>query len=460
LPQKALSATLLNGIYMTETASVRKNKIILSDYDHRRDIENRLLMAQFTTFDLEVLEEILYSSLQIPIDKLAKNIDAEEADVLPSLEKLSKTGLLAISEEEIVVDKEMRKYYETQIVKFDDNFTPGMDFLQGLLRKVPIHILPTWYSVPRSSNNIFDSLVEKYLMTPQIFQRYLMEIHFGDPNLSAIIQTVYHSPDFKVSSQEIIDKFGFSREQFEEAMLHLEFNFVCCLGYNRIGNEWMEVVTPFHEWREYSIFLKSTEVQPIADPSQVLRKQTQDFAFVQDLTALLNRAKKEPVSITDTPYLAAKLRLLRLAEIKEGKLYALDNADEWLDMRMENRALYIYRHPHNSLLSDHLPIHLCTEKLIRESEKSILRVLNTGWVYYDEFVKGVHVPLGESSAVVLKRTGKSWRYALPEYSDEERALIKATIFEWLFEAGVVAIGTHESRDCFCVTPFGQSLFSR
>ncbi len=449
---------------MMETASLRKNKIILSDYDHRSDIQNRLLMAQFTTFDLEILEEILYSSLHIPIRKLAENLDAEEEDVMPTLKKLSKTGLLAIFEKEIVVDKEMRKYYETQIAKFNNDFTPGMDFLQGQLRKVPIHVLPNWYAIPRTSNNIFDSLVEKYLLTPQIFQRYLAEIHFGDPCLSAITQAVYHSPDFKITSNAIIEKFGFSREQFEEYMLHLEFNFICCLGYNKIGNEWMEVVTPFHEWREYLTFLKNTEVKPIADPSQIVRKETHDFAFIQHLAALLNKAKKHPFPIAETKqelhYLVAKLRLLKLAEIKEGKLHALETANDWLDMRLENRALYMYRHPHNRLLSDLIPIQLCTEKLVREAEKSILRVLNTGWVYYDEFIKGVLVALDESSTVILKRTGKSWRYTLPEYTEDERILIKAAIFEWLFEAGMVCTGSQAGRECFCVTPFGQSFFGR
>ena len=175
---------------MAELSSLRKNKISLEDYDFKHDIENRLLMSQFSSHDLEVLEEILYSSIKIPVRKISKSVDLDEDELFPILEKLSKTGLFTFEGDSIVVDKEMRKYFEAQILKFDPDFKPGMEFLQSILRKVPIHVLPIWYSIPRTSNNIFESLVEKYLLTPQIFQRYLMELSFPDPILAGIVHEV------------------------------------------------------------------------------------------------------------------------------------------------------------------------------------------------------------------------------------------------------------------------------
>lgn len=47
---------------------------------------------------------------------------------------------------------------------------------------------------------------------------------------------------------------------------------------------------------------------------------------------------------------------------------------------------------------------------------------------------------------------------MPAYTEEEKEILKSTIFDWLFEIGVTAVGTYEGEDCFCVTPFGQSLF--
>ncbi len=447
---------------MSEMTALRKNKIQLSDYDYRRDIENRLLMAQFSTIDLEVLEEILYSSLTISTKKLAKSLDLSDDVVLSSLEKLSKTGLLTYNRESITVDKEMRKYYESQIVKFDEDFKPGMEFLQGLLKKVAIHILPTWYSISRTSNNIFDSIVEKYLLTPQVFQRYLAEIHFADPNLTAIVHEVFHAPDFKISSKELIEKHRITREQFEEYMLLLEFSFLCCIGYAKEGDLWEEIVTPFYEWREYLTFLRDTQPTPIAAPEKIVRKEPSDFSFINELTALLKRAKKEPFAIDDKklqPFVD-KLRLVRLADVIDGRLYALESANDWLDMKEENKALYLYRHPLNRLLAEHFPAHLCTERNLREAEKSILSVLNSGWIYYDDFFKGVLAPLSENSTVILKKIGKTWKYALPEYNDEESAFIKATVMEWLPEIGIIATGEYDGRDVFTVTPFGQSVFGR
>ncbi len=477
---------------MLELNQLRKNKISLEDYDYKQDIENRLMMAQFSSQDLEVLEEIIYSSIKIPIRKLGKTVDLEDEQLLPILEKFSTSGLCSINDDSVLIDKDVRKYFESQILKFDPDFKPGMEFLQNLLKKVPIHILPVWYSIPRTSNNIFESLIEKYLLTPQIFQRYLVELNFTDPTLSGMVQDVYNAPDFKMDAQELIEKHKLSRQQFEEHLLHLEFNFVCCLGYEKVDHEWKEIVTPFHEWKEYMSFLRDTEVKPISSPV-VQRKRPQDFSFILDMTILLQMTKKQPITLTkdkegrllpsqdilstiaqkieDFEYadpaflkyfdlLRTKICLLKLADVVDGRLYALEAANDWLDMRVENRALFIHRHPLNKLISDHVPQHLCTERNMREAEKSICRVLHSGWVYFDDFLKGVIVPLGEESIIMLKKQGKSWKYTIPTYSEDELMLIKATALNWLFEMGVTAVGTHDSKDCFCVTPFGQSLFGR
>jgi hypothetical protein len=462
---------------MIELTQLKKNKITLSDYNYRRDIENRLLLASFTVFEIAVLEEILYSPIKAPIRKIAKNIEKTEEEILPILESLSKTGLLVIEGDSIVVDKETRKYFETEIEKFEADFCPGMEFLQNVLKKVPIHVLPIWYSIPRTSNNIFESLVEKYLLTPQIFQRYLLELTFGDPTLSAIAQDVLRSPDLTLSANEVMKKYELSREKFEENMLILELHFVCCLRYQQSGNSWEEKVTPFHEWREYLTFLKTTTTETITDPAKIERYRSHDFAFIEDMTAVLQLVKKQPTALNPKGYTAmaarlqesppnpqyldqiiSKLQLLKLAEVVDDKLQAAEPAAEWLEMRVENRALYLYRHSLNKIQSVPLPAHLMTEKVIRDAEKAVMRVLHTSWVFYDEFEKGVIVPFAEHSSATLKKCGKGWKYALPEYTPEERAFIRATVFEWLFEAGITAVGTYQGRECFTVTAFGQSLF--
>jgi hypothetical protein len=478
---------------MVELSSIKKNKITLEDYNYKQDIENRLVLAQFTLDDLSVLEEILFSSIKIPVRKLAKSVDLDETDVQSILEKISKTGLFIFEEDSIVIDKEMRKYFEAQILKFDPDFKPGMEFLQTLLRKAPIHVLPIWYSIPRTSNNIFDSIVEKYFLTPQIFQRYLSELNFTDKTLSGIVHDIYNSPHLKLNAEDLISKYGISHEQFEHFMLQLEFHFACCLGYEKVDGKWKEIVTPLHEWREYAIFLQNTKTQPISTPENVKRIRSEDFAYIQDLSLILNQAKKAPLALTEDKsgrllptkstlsLLAAKmhdfdensaefaddidkrihkLKQLKLADIVDNRLYALESANDFLDMRLENRALFLHRHPLNRLFSPQIPADLITDRNLRESEKSIVRVLDSGWVYFEDFLSGVIVPLGEDSIIMLKKQGKTWKYSLPSYAEEELALIRSTVLEWLFEIGVTAVGKHNGKDCFCVTAFGQSLFGR
>ncbi|HEX4840172.1 MAG TPA: hypothetical protein VFU89_07005 [Rhabdochlamydiaceae bacterium] len=462
---------------MIELTQHKKNKITLSDYNYRRDIENRLLLASFTAFEIAVLEEILYSPIKASIRKIAKNIEKTENEIVPILEILCQTGLFIIEGDSIVVDKETRKYFETEIEKFAPDFCPGMEFLQNILKKVPIHLLPIWYSIPRTSNNIFESLVEKYLHTPQIFQRYLLELTFGDPSLSAIAQDLFRSPTLTLSAKDVMKKYELSREKFEENMLILELHFVCCVKFQPSSCGWEETVAPFHEWREYLTFLKATTTEPITDTAKIERFRSHDFAFIEDLTAILQLVKKQSTPLNPKGYaimaarlqesppnpqyldqLITKLQLLKLAEVVDDKLQATEPAAQWLEMRIENRTLYLYRHSLNKIQSVQLPPHLTTEKVIHDAEKAILRVLHTGWVFYDEFEKGVIVPFAEHTAATLKKCGKGWKYALPDYSPEEKTLIRAIVFEWLFEAGITAVGTYQGRDCFTVTVFGQSLF--
>ncbi|MGH2612155.1 MAG: hypothetical protein ACRDFB_03790, partial [Rhabdochlamydiaceae bacterium] len=386
--------------------------------------------------------------------------------VLSILQKLEKTNLTSFEGDSVVIDKETRKYFETELEKFKDDFQGGMEFLQHLLKKVPIHVLPHWYAIPRTSNNIFDSLVEKYLLTPTIYQRYLMDLNFTDSTLSAIAQDVLKAPNFEVTAQEIQKKYNFTPAKFQEALLTLEFHFVCVLGYRKKNNKWHEVVTLYHEWKEYLTFLKKTIPPTIIDLKKIGRYRPTDFAFVDDMTTVLIHAKKQPAFLQqkngsikfstpapDEAYLKRllfKIEQVQLAESRDEKFSLTDAGLEWLDLRSENRALYLYRHPLNQAPTN--------EKIIREIEKSILRIVNLGWVLFSDFIKSVYIAISEGQSISLKKTGKSWKYQRPTYTPEEIKLIEMVVLEHLFEAGVTALGSYQGELCICVTPFGQSLF--
>lgn len=444
---------------MIELTAVRKHKVTLTDYDYKRDIENRLLLSNMTTQEHAVLEEILFSPIRTTVRKMAKNIDIEEDRVLIILQKLSKTGLVSFEEEAVVVDKEKRKYFETELEKFEEGFAPGMEFLQHLLKKVPIHVLPHWYAIPRTSNNIFDSLIEKYLFTPIVYQRYLADLNFPDPTLNAIAQDILKAPNFEVPARTIQKKYSLTPEKFHEALLTLEFHFVCTLTYKKEDDCWHETVSLFHEWKEHLTFLKETALK--TETKQVTRLRPTDFAFVDDITMVLLHAKKHPFFLTEsgkaikfsTPLpneaylkkLLLKIERFRLAEAQEGKFSLTEAGIEWLELRSENRALYLYRHPEQN------------EKIVREIEKSVHRILNSGWVRLSDFLKGVFVSTVEGQYLCLKKSGKCWKYDRPAYTPEDLQLIEWVVLEHLFETGVIALGSLQNETYISVTPFGQSL---
>lgn len=473
---------------MLEVSSQRKNKINLADYNYQQDIDCRMIIADFSPFDLSLLEEILFSPLKISRKKLARTLSVEEVELFSILDKLSSVGLLTVEDDCITVDKEMRKYFEFQIQRFDPDFKPDLEFLQGLLRRIPVHILPTWYSISRSSNNVFESIVEKHLVTPQVFQRHLNELNITDPLMLAVMKDVF-AADLRISSSDLISKYNLSRPDFEKMMLHFEFSFICSLRYIKEDDHWHEIVTPFHEWSEYLKFLKDTHCPVIATPDLIVKQRQEDYAFVEDVTTVLHSLQKNPPAITpqslqeelplslaalcqfplETPEncraanayfsrLIAKISLLKLVESIDGRLYPVEAANEWLSMTTENKALFFYRHPLNRILSTFatdLPI----DRPVREAEKAVKRILHGGWVLFDDFIKGVYVPLNDESTVMLKKTGKQWQYTLPAYSEAEKNLIKATLFDWLFECGITTIGTFKGKDCFALTPFGRFFFA-
>lgn len=450
----------------------KRNKIILSDYNYRRDIENRLLMARLSTFEVQVLINLINGSLKTSVLHVSEDLETEEDLLIPVLDKLSATKLFQRQGGTILVDKEMRKYYESQILKFDENFEPGMEFLQSLLCKIPIHVLPVWYSISRASDNIFGSIVERFLLTPKIYERYLIDLNFEDPVLKGIVNEVFNSPDFKVHASDIMSKYDLSHECFEQYMLHLEYNFVCCLAYELENDIWEEVVTPFYEWREYLQFQKETVPSRIDDFDSIQRTHPHDFGFVKDMILVLKALQKKPMSATDIPALLPhvnmncsyqnyveslidKLIMMQLVELKSKKLFPQESCKDWLEYPVQDLAMSVYRNltMRNKLRDDKEMV--LNERDARETERSLRRIIHYGWIYFEDFMKGFVAPIGSAEPVYLKQRGKRWKYVLPIYGEQERNMIEETIFGRLFESGLVAIGVHDGKKCFCVTPFGR-----
>ncbi len=463
----------------------RKNKINLSDYNYQVDIENRLAMAEFTVFEVEVLREILNGSLKTSIAGLARLLDTSVNSIMQVLPKLSRTKLFTVQGDTLLVDKEIRKYYEFQITKFNEDFAPNIEFLQSLLSRVPIHVLPLWYTIPRTADNIFNSIIEKYLQTPKIYERYLHEIQFDEPIMRQIMEEVFNSPELKVRTQDLIDKFRLNRLKLEELLLHMEFNFVCCLSYSRSGDVWEEVVTPFYEWREYLLFFKQTHPQSITDVAAIAGKKEGDFPFLTHLGALLKSVRNRSIAVSSEghnyaassevmkgclPMLAnqapqmlssyfsqiiSQSLILQLASLTHGQFEVLASAEEWLKKSVQEQASVLFKLPITSYRGVCFDPAHNMDRSMREIERNLKRVSSKGWVFLEDFIKGMVGTVGTAEPVILRCKGKRWRYNLPTYTPEEKLLIEMVICERFFEMGMVSIGTFNGQPCFCVTPFGR-----
>ena len=246
---------------MLEILIPRKNKICLLDYNYKKDIENRSLLSSLSKSELNVLEEILFSSIKTSISKLAKDLEIDEKKLLPTLDKISQSELIQIDGEIVTIDKKVRTYFEFEYKRFDEHFKPDLLFINNLLHKIPIHILPIWYSLPKTSNNIFESIIDKYFKTPHLFKRHLSNIEHEKEIFSNIIEEVYNSENFEVEASFLQSKYNLKKEQYLEYVILLEFNFLCFQSYKETPNGFVEILTPFHEYKEYLLYLKTQEIK-------------------------------------------------------------------------------------------------------------------------------------------------------------------------------------------------------
>lgn len=462
------------------SSSNNKNKVDLSDYNYQGDIANRLFLAKLSATDVSVLQEILNGSLKIGISQLVNSLNIKREKLLEILKELSCSKLFQIKEDTIFVDKEIRKYFDSQIIKFEDDFEAGMDFLQSLLNKVPIHALPNWYSISRINGQIFESIIEKYLITPKIYERYLNDFQFDDPVAKQIYMDLFACPELKLRAKEFIERYHLMPEEFEKHMLYLEYNFICCLRYERFDDHWEEIITPFAEWHKYQSFLKKSIPKAISDPENIKRKHPHDFGFARDLSLLLKEIQKCPLKLAkgsealsvkeslsflphleevDSPQayltqLCQTAAQLQLTNLNETELKATDRTQQWLNKNLTDSATDLYRH-FITFIPEKSPWLPLSDRDVREIERNLRRSLSHHWIYFDDLIASFTAPIGNQEPVSLKNKGRKWKYALPTYGKAEKATLQNFLCDVFFFSGMAAVGTHRGKLCLSITPFGR-----
>jgi hypothetical protein len=449
---------------------IRKNKINLADYPYKQDIKNRLLLADLTVFEVDVLKEIIHNSLKISIIELAEELEVNLPQLLTALNKLKDTQLFKQERMELIVDKDLRKYYETQLDKFDEHFEPDIEFIQSLLNKIPMHVLPLWYAIPRTSDHIFSSLIEKYLLTPSIYRQYLSEIQFDEPIVQSIVEDLYKSPSFKIASSELIEKYNLTREKFEEYILLLEFHFVCCIKYEQIDDSWHEIISPFQEWLDYLLIEEKIKLKPISEIFEIeLVADKTPFSFILDLETILEACQNKKLPISEIKsvikgsesylnHLIFKAGQVEFIQSDSTNICLTEKGISWLKKSPVEKSSILARDPLNILasLTEMEQMVLSTPRNMRLIEQTILQKIPAkSWVYIEDFIRGFIAPLSEKEGVILKNKGKKWKYIFPAYSKKELTFIESIICERFFELGIVVMGIHNGKRCFSLTPFGR-----
>jgi hypothetical protein len=423
--------------------ATKKTKIHLEDYDYLLDIETRHLLARLTEGQREILEELLFSPLKTSPHKISRSLNMTPEYVLETLSLLEPAALFSMKDGVLLIDKEKRKYFELQAARFQSNFVPDMEFFQKLLKKPPIHVLPLWYAIPRTSNNIFESIVEKHLKNPQLYQRHLIEVSTIDPKLGALIADLSSAPAWKIPSEDLLSRHHLSRQDFDRLSLLLEFSCVGCITYEMDAGGPTEYLSFFSEWRDYQAFLQTTQPQPVSSNHGALSTSS-PFAFVE----ALSRALTEPRSLSVPAEIQSQIEGCHLNHREVGQWF--------LSLTLEERCLWLYRHSFNQKLESSLSM----EKRIREVEKGVRRILHGSWVRVEDFFKGLAIPVRCPGPITLLKQGKHWSYAVPKYDEEEISFIQELFLRHLPKMGIIQVGTLDDLTaCLRLTPLGVSLFS-
>lgn len=441
----------------------KKNKINLSEYNFEFDLSQRLILSSLSIFEIEVLREIIQNSLKFSISELCETLESPLSKIQETLNKLLNFKLFYIQNDTIHVNKEFRKYFEVQIERFNENFKPDTDFFQALLHSVPIEVLPNWFCISKSSDDIFQSIIDSFFLTPQLFQQYLNTLDYEDETTAKVVEMVYSHIDLKVDVETILNKLSITREYLEKIIIVLELQKVCCLRYTPLGDKWKQTITPFNEWVEYLLYQNSISYKPITPSSEVEILHSNNF--IESLDDLLLQSIKAPISINEyinisdsnhsyRKQVIKKILFLRLAESKNDILSPNPDINEWLKKTYHEKCMSIYFSTFNEYKKNSRTEF--QDKDIRKIEKALKFIIDKGWIYLDDFMNSLSFSIGRSQQITLQKKNRKWQYAFPEYDENQKNFIINVIEEHLFQSGMVQLGRCNQKKCLMITPFGKT----
>ncbi|MBS0655731.1 MAG: hypothetical protein JSR46_08135, partial [Verrucomicrobia bacterium] len=264
--------------------------------------------------------------------------------------------------------------------------------------------------------------------------------------MNAILQDVFHSPDLQLPAAELRERYSLTKEKFQEYILLFEFNLALISSYELVGSDWIEILTPIHEWRDFLQQQRKVKPCPIVNGPDVAPLYQHEFGFLLEMQALQTGS---------LPQVFEKAELLGLIEQQQ----ITQEADEFRKLPFQEQIFLLYRRSVEELQDRWNKTFGPIERTIREIQKRLCKLPVNEWFFVDEFTKGLLMPIGNQEPIRLKHVGKKWRYVLPIYSEDTLRFVTSVIFELLFPAGIVSCGHLDNRLCFKITSFGQVTLS-
>jgi hypothetical protein len=465
----------------------QKHRIKLSDYDHESDVKNRLFFPTLNELELEILEEFSYLAMNFSIQTLIEGIECTIETLREILRKFSNANLINFKDDLVIISKSQKRLIEERVATYEPDFKYNLEYLQTLLRKVPIDIQPLWYQLPRTSDNIFNSIIEKYLVTPTLYQRHLGEIKSLNPIYRNIIDLVFANEMLRVPLCELQSVLSIEDEEFEKHIIFLEFCFILFKTSRITEGKCSQYLEPLHEYKEFLLTQKNYAVKSSIE-KKITPYRPSEFSFIEDMTDLAHLAKHHELvfelheqgntyNLSEGSYklcfenlkqmqdcensreylkqVLTKLESLDLIKIENKQIVVGQVANEWMELELMNRSHVTFKHPYNQVICQGLYPKLYSERLIHDIENAVAKTEPMTWVNLDEFISQSMISIDKNARLQLKKVGSQYKYLFPEYTQEQKEFIRAIIENFLFESSIVELAYCEEATYFKVTSFGR-----
>ena len=441
----------------------KKNRVDLSEYPYEQDLNYRLLLASLNPTTTKLLIELFYLSSKTTLVKLKNALDLTENELKEFVDEIAPFNILSIEQDVVLIDKDVKKKIESFLEKFDEEFSHGIEYFQSLLKQVPINILPTWYSLPRSCDSIFLSLKEKIFHTPSQYLRHLQNIESDDPSVPLVIQALLAANNHLLTMDQLESVSGKSGFELQKLVLFLEFNFAAVMCYIEESGAWTSVLKLPNELSCYLNQLSVTPPFKILAQNLVKPDRGIPLTFAFDLSQVLRLAKVHTLKGQTTQEgiifdpsgiqkleqnLACEqnyaLRLLKkaielkLLEMDQGFITPHVQSEQWLLYSLEKQALSLYK-----------AIWIQGSHGAKQVEKGLQTLLQKGWVLADEVIQ--YVSYGKP---LLQRTRDGYSYDLMDQVSMTREHL-----DLLFESGLIEWGSIDKKRCVRLTELGKQITS-